>query len=383
VHAKAGLARYAHDLLGALVFDRPDAQPSESGIVTLYHDAKRAQPDDLIKALPRIAIHASPYAWRLRALLAQLTGWPQESLMEPAKQLTPGRPLVFHATEHLLPRLKTPSVFTLHDLIFHFLPNYHLPRNRIFLNLAMPRFLKRASRIICVSEHTKRDAIKVYRVPEEKITVIPEAVHPRFQRVLDITTLQAVRAAYNLPERFVLSVGTIEPRKNYPTLIKAFVEYCRAHNDTTSELIIVGKQGWLFAETFRTVHENGMTGRVRFLNHVGDDHLPAIYSLARVFALPSIYEGFGFTPLEALACGAAVICSDASSLPEVVGDAGMLLPPMDIRSWADALGKFMRDDDTRRNWARRGPAQAARFSWMTAAEATRAVYARATTSPAT
>jgi glycosyltransferase involved in cell wall biosynthesis len=267
-------------------------------------------------------------------------------------------------------------VFTLHDLIFKHLPQYHLPRNRIFLNLAMPLFLRRAAHVICVSEHTRQDAIKQYGLPEAKLSVIPEAVHPRFQRVIDVPALQAARDAYALPERFVLSLGTIEPRKNYPVLIKAFAEYCRAHNDSDTQLIIIGRQGWLFEETYRTVHEQGLTGRVRFPGFVDDASLPAIYSLARVFALPSIYEGFGFTPLEALACGTAVLCSNAGSLPEVIGDAGLLLPPDDIAAWSQALGRALTDDEFRRDLMGRGPGRAARFSWARAAQDTRTVYAR-------
>jgi glycosyltransferase involved in cell wall biosynthesis len=376
VHNKAGLTRYAEELLGALVFDQPGATAAGSGITVLYHDAAAAKPSPLVKSLKQIAIHQTPYPWRLRALLAQLLNIAQDSLLTPALPASGAAP-VFHATEHLLPRLKrSPAVFTLHDLIFKHLPQYHLPRNRIFLNLAMPLFLKRAAHVICVSEHTKRDAIAQYGLSEAKISVVPEAVHPRFKRVIDVPALQAARDAHALPERFVLSLGTIEPRKNYPTLIKAFAEYCRAHNDSETQLIIIGRPGWLFEETYRTVHEQGMTGRVRFLGFIDDASLPAIYSLARVFALPSIYEGFGFTPLEALSCGAAVLCSNAASLPEVIGDAGVLLPPNDIAAWSQALGRALTDDDFRRDLMRRGPAQAARFSWARAAQDTRAIYAR-------
>jgi glycosyltransferase involved in cell wall biosynthesis len=375
VHRKAGLGRYAEELLGALVFSKPNATPATSGIAALYHDSAAAKPSALVQALPRIAIQQTPYPWRLRALLANLLNISQDALLTPVARESRGGDLVFHATEHLLPRIKRArTVFTLHDLIFRALPQYHLPRNRIFLNLAMPIFLRRAAAIIAVSEYTKQDAIKAYGVPEHKITVIPEAVHPRFKRVTDADALQAARDAYGLPARFVLSLSTIEPRKNFPTLIRAFAEYVRASNDADIELIIVGKQGWLFEETYRSVHENGMTGRVRFLGYIDDDSLPALYSLATVFAFASVYEGFGFTPLEALSCGAPVLCSNATSLPEVVGDAGALLPPTDTRAWAQALTRALTDASWRRDLSARGPSQAAKFSWQKAAAATMRVY---------
>jgi glycosyltransferase involved in cell wall biosynthesis len=375
VHRKAGLGRYAEELLGALVFSKPGAAPATSGVTALYHDAAAAKPSALVQALPRIAIQQTPYPWRLRALLANLLNLSQDGLLAPVAPDQRSAGLVFHATEHLLPRFKRARVvFTLHDLIFRALPQYHLPRNRIFLNLAMPVFLRRADAIIAVSEFTKQDAIKAYGVPEHKITVIPEAVHPRFKRVTDADALQAARDAYGLPARFVLSLSTIEPRKNFPTLIRAFAEYVRASNDKDIELIIVGKQGWLFEETYRSVHESGMTGRVRFLGYIDDDSLPALYSLATVFAFASVYEGFGFTPLEALACGAPVLCSNATSLPEVVGDAGVLLPPTDIGAWAQALTRALTDAAWRRDLSARGPSQAAKFSWQKAAAATMRVY---------
>jgi glycosyltransferase involved in cell wall biosynthesis len=370
VHRKAGLARYAEELTGALAYADPQVSPVRSGYAAFYHDATHAKPSALIQSLPRIAVAQTPYRWRLRALLAQLANISQDALLAGIPEAR-----VFHATEHLLPRFKkVRTVFTLHDLIFRQFPQHHLPRNRIFLNVAMPLFLRRADAVICVSEHTRRDAISAYGIPEEKMIVIHEGVHPRFRRIDDEAAHQAVREIYALPERFVLSVGTIEPRKNYPLLIEAFAELMRRQNDATSQLIIVGREGWLFEETYRAVHSSGMTGRVRFVGYIDDAHLPVLYSMADIFALSSVYEGFGFPPLEALACGAAVVCSNASSLPEIVGDAALLLPPTNARAWADALERVWTDAALRRDLRSRGPAWAARFTWQAAAQATRRVY---------
>jgi glycosyltransferase involved in cell wall biosynthesis len=373
VHRKAGLGRYAEELLGALVYaDKDSAVTARERYAVLYHDSTSANPSPVVKALPQIAVSQTAYPWRFRALLSQLSGLTQNSLLAGV----PGA-AVFHATEHLLPRFtNVKTVFTLHDLIFRVLPKYHLWKNRLYLNVAIPLFLRRADAIICVSDFTKRDAIKMYGVPEEKMTVIHEGVHPRFARVTDVPFLQQVREQYNLPERFILSLGTIEPRKNYITLIKAFAEYRRRNPEDTAQLIIVGKQGWLFEETYRAVHENGQTGWVRFLGNVEDEALPAIYSLATVFALASIYEGFGFPPLEALACGAPVLCANSASLPEIVGSAGLLIDPLDVRAWADALERQLSDSEARRALAARGPRQATRFTWPAAANQTRAIYQR-------
>ncbi|MDW8352634.1 MAG: glycosyltransferase, partial [Anaerolineae bacterium] len=213
VHRKAGLGRYAQELIAALALPPGAKRPSDE-YVAFYHDARNAAPGKLIQSLTCLATMQGPYAWRLRALLAHLLNLPQDSLFTQVAANTRERlpaPTLFHATEHLLPRFKRiKTVFTLHDLIFKFFPSYHLPRNRLFLTLAMPLFLKRADAIICVSEHTKRDAIKVYGVPEEKLRVIYQGVHPRFRRVTDAKALQAAKDRYRLADRFILAVGTIE-----------------------------------------------------------------------------------------------------------------------------------------------------------------------------
>ena len=377
VHRKAGLGRYAEELIAALALPPGAKRPSDD-YVAFYHDARHAAPGKLIQSLTCIATPQRPYPWRLRALLAQLFNRSQDGLFTQTIANTRAPlppPALFHATEHLLPRFKRiKTVFTLHDLIFKFFPRYHLLRNRVFLTLAMPLFLKRADAIICVSEHTKRDAMKVYGVPEEKVRVIYEGVHPRFRRVADAQALQAVKARYRLADKFILAVGTIEPRKNLVTLFEAFQALREQDDNAAQEVIVVGRQGWLHESTYRAVHELGLTGRVRFLTSVEDDDLVALYSLAQVMAFPSVYEGFGFPPLEAMACGAPVISSNAASLPEICGDAALLIPPMDVAEWVRALQRVLTDDALRRDLAARGPKQAAKFTWAATAQATQAVY---------
>ncbi len=389
VHHKAGLGRYTEELIGALTAD-----PARRGdYVAFYHDATTAKPSQRIESLARITTSQAPYPWRLRALLAQLLNLSQDQLLLSTSAAGSAQsPIVnrqskiqnlFHATEHLLPRFKRMrTVFTLHDLIFRFFPQHHLPRNRIYLMLAMPLFLHRSDRIICVSEQTRRDAQRLYHVPDAKLRVIYEGVDLRFHRVTDPAALNRARERYQLPERFILAVGTIEPRKNLSTLFEAYATLLQAGDAPSSivngqssiGLVVAGKQGWLVESTLQAVRARGLEGKVQFTGYVADEDLPALYTLAKVFAFPSVYEGFGLPPLEALACGTPVVCSNASSLPEVMGDAGLLVSPTDAQAWMLALGRALTDASLRRDLAKRGPRQAARFTWADAARRTRAVY---------
>ena len=205
VHQHAGLGRYAQELLLALA-----AADGQNEYVVFYNNPSAARIDPSLERFPRITIPLSYKPWRLSAMLAHFTRIPQDPLFSGVD--------LFHATDHLLPyfrRIK--SVFTLHDLIFLFHPETHKPLNRWFLTLMMPRFLRAADAVIAVSECTRRDAIRFYGIPEEKITVIYEGVNPRF-RPASPEAIRAVREKYGLPERVILYVGTIEPRKNLTTL---------------------------------------------------------------------------------------------------------------------------------------------------------------------
>ena len=379
VHHKAGLGRYAEELIAALALSPGATKPSDD-LIAFYHDARTATPSKLIQSLTCVATAQMPYPWRLRALLAQLLNFSQDNLLDGAVPTETSRvgarttPL-FHATEHLLPRFKKiKTVFTLHDLIFKFFPQHHLPRNRIFLNLAMPLFLKRADAVICVSEHTKRDAMKTYGVPEQKLRVIYEGIHPRFKRIVDAKALQDVKDRYKLPAKFILAVGTIEPRKNLVTLFEAFKALRESDESLAQEVIVVGKQGWLHEATFRAVHERKLTGKVRFLTSVEDADLIAMYSLAQVLAFPSVYEGFGFPPLEAMACGTPVVSSNAACMPEILANDALLVPPLDASAWTTALRRVLTDRALRADLQARGPARAVKFNWQTAATQTRDLY---------
>jgi glycosyltransferase involved in cell wall biosynthesis len=359
VHQKAGLASYARELTTQLI-------QMDAGISWSAFHYDRHPPVPLpapLDALPRYVVPWGAHRWRLTTALRHFLGLSMDRFFAGVD--------LFHATEHLLPRFSSVrTVFTLHDLIFLFHPETHKPLNRWFLTLMMPRFLRAADAVIAVSECTKRDAIRFYRIPEEKITVIYEGVNPRF-RPASPETIAAVRARYNLPEHFILYVGTIEPRKNLTALLEAFHHLLATHD---LRLVIVGKKGWLYEGFFRRLRELGLGDRVIFTGYVPDEDLPAIYSAADLFVFPSLYEGFGLPVLEAMACGTPVICSNTSSLPEVAGDAAFLVDPTDVCSLAGAMEQALTDEHLRSELMAKGLERARWFTWEKAAAKTLEVY---------
>ncbi len=362
VQGRAGLGRYTGSLLRALLAAEP-----QGDYAVFYNRSREGAPPAPFERLPRYTSPLGDKPWRLRAALTyfgapRLDGW------------FPGVGL-FHATDHLLPRFRqVRTVFTLHDLIPLLLPDYHLPLNRWFLRLMLPRFLAAADAIVAVSESTRQDAVRLLGVPAEKIAVIPEGVEPHFRPVADSGRRAEARARYGLPERFILIVCTIEPRKNHGLLLDAYRRLLETHPDVG--LVVAGKKGWLYQSFFDRLEASGLSERVVVAGHVPEADLPVLLSLATVFAFPSLYEGMGLPPLEAMACGTPVVVSNTSSLPEAVGAAGILLPPDDARAWAEALARLMDDEGLRAEYAVRGRTRAAGFTWETAARATLGVYRR-------
>jgi glycosyltransferase involved in cell wall biosynthesis len=260
----------------------------------------------------------------------------------------------------------------LHDLIFLHYPKYHLAYNRWYLTFTMPLYLKAAEIIVTPSECSKQDAIKFYKLPESKIKVIYEAPAPTFKPIADPIKLDRVRQTYNLPQKFVLHVGTIEPRKNLSRLLDAFQSLLTDWPDL--KLVLVGKKGWLYDPFFRHLQTLGLQECVFFPGYVEEADLPAFYQLAELFVFPSLYEGFGLGPIEAMACGTPVISSKRSSLPEVVGEAGLLIDPIDTADLTTALRRVLTDPELRADLRQRGLAQAQKFSWAKATDELLNVY---------
>ena len=362
VHHRAGMGRHAAELVEAL--HKLCRGNDEIQLRVFYTEAGRADPQGAIATLPPYHTRLAYKPWRLSAMMSHFLRLPFDRLY--------GSPDIVHATDHLLPHVRAGSVFTLHDLIFEIFPEHHKRYNYTFLKLMMPRFLRAAEQIISVSEHSKRDAVRLYGVEASKITVIYNAVDTRYQVATDDAVLSAVRQRYALPESFILHVGTIEPRKNLGRLLDAFGALKAEFQEL--KLVLVGKKGWLYEPFFEQLAASGLESEVIFPGFVAEADLPAIFQLATVFAFPSVYEGFGLPPLEALASGTPVVCSNASSLPEVVGDAGLLVSPDDTHALTAALRRVLTDPDLQNELKHLGPLQAAKFTWEEAARKTLKVY---------
>lgn len=362
VHRRAGIGRYARDLATALLAE------GVGDLVAFYNDASgRLTPEPPLDVLPRLTLRRATKPWRLTVALADALRRPQDALL-------PGVDL-FHATDHLLPFLKGPrTVATLHDLAFLVDPTVHTRTNRWFLAAMVPRFLKRADAVIAVSECTARDARRLLGLDPARIAVVPSGVDARFRPPTG-TEVAETRARLGLPDRYLLYVGTVEPRKNLPTLLRAYAALRRRGD--SPRLVVAGRLGWLTDGFFKSLRELDLESDVIRLGYVADADLPALYGGAEAFAFPSRYEGFGFPVLEAMACGTPVVCSSASSLPEVAGDAALLHDPNDAAALADALARLVSDRELRAELRARGLTQAARFTWSRAARETRAVYERA------
>jgi len=361
VHRRAGLGRYAESLTRALVVDAPDRY------ALFYNRERGVEPLAGLEHLPARTVSLGYKPWRMLVWLGQ-------SVQIGFDWLVPDASL-FHATEHLLLPLRgIPTVLTVHDLIFRHLPSHHKPLNRWYLSLTMPLYCRRATQIIAVSAHTRDDLIGLYRLPPEKITVVYEAAAPHF-RPQPLERVEVVRARYGLPKRYLLSVGTIEPRKNLSRMLTAF-ERIRAEG-LTDGWVIVGKRGWLYGDFFARLERSLARETVCFPGYVPDEDLPAVYAGAQALVFPSLYEGFGLPVLEAMACGTPVAASDASSIPEVGGDAALYFDPTHVEAITETLLRLLRDPQLQEEMRRKGLTRARQFSWSKAAAETARVYTRA------
>ncbi len=265
-----------------------------------------------------------------------------------------------------------PMVVTVYDLSFKRFPEAFNPLKRFYLSLMTGSTLRKSQMAIAISKSTKDDIVRFWEIPEERIAVayggVSEEFHPLPEDEVD-----RFRRKWGLPKDFILFLGTLEPRKNLVRLVKA---YSRAFEAEPSlpHLVIAGARGWYYQDVFETVHRLYMDSRVIFPGFVPDEDLPLWYNAAGMFVYPSLFEGFGLPVLEAMACGTPVVASDVSSIPEVVGDAGILVPPEDEEKLAEAILSLWKDVDLRRELSRRGIEQAGKFSWDETARATVEVY---------
>jgi len=360
VRQRAGIGRILRGLVGALAEIDPINQYV---LLTAGRSAKIAG-----TAFPVNFHHcAIPLSERLLAIL-----WHRLRLPLPVN-LWAGSLDLFHAPDFVLPPVyRSRTLVTIHDLSFLRYPACADARLRAYLAQVVPRSVRRADRVLADSRSTADDLMTLLGVPAARIAVVYGGVGPEFCPVTNEAQLEAVCARYGLRRPFILAVGTIEPRKNYSRLVEA-VARLRQHQPQLT-LVIVGAKGWLYQELFATIERLGQGSAVLFPGYVADTDLPAIYSAAAAFAFPSLYEGFGFPVLEAMACGTPVVCSNVSSLPEVAGEAALQVSPEDVNALTAALSRLLADPALRTDLIARGREQAARFPWSAAATTLLQVY---------
>jgi glycosyltransferase involved in cell wall biosynthesis len=296
--------------------------------------------------------------------------WEQTML---PRRLAALQPDLLHGLAYALPiGWSGPGVVTVYDLSFLRFPHAFKTANRIYLTASTRATVRRARRVLTISEHARRDIVRLLSVPEQRVDVTYPAAEERYG-IRPSAEVEAFRVARGLPEVFVFAVGTLEPRKNLVGLLQAYARL----GSRRPPLYVAGGTGWRFSPIFDTVEQLHLHDDVHFLGFVPEDELPLWYNAARLFAFPSLYEGFGLPVLEAMACGTPVITSTAASLPEVAGKAAVMVPPQDTDLLAREMERVLDDAQLRTEMRAAGRIQASRFSWRTMTDQTVASYARA------
>lgn len=359
----AGIGRYARELIDAIL-----ASTSTHDFVLLTAAAglgeawTRAQ-----RQLRETAAHPAGLVFRDLPItddwMARL--WQRLHLPLPAEWIT-GRVDAFYSPDFVLPplRRRTRALLTVHDLSFLRHPETFPPKLGAYLNRAVPRSVACADHILADSEATRRDLLELLDVPPDKVTTLYGGVTARFNPTAADGERLRLQTQYGVGARpYILAVGTVQPRKNYIRLMEA-CDPLAAQRDL--DLVIVGRPAWLSEPIVAAAEQRPY---VHLMGFFADADLPALYRQAEALAFPSVYEGFGFPPLEAMACGTPVVASTASSVPEVVGDAGLLLDPLDVPAWTTALMQILDDQDLRARLRNAGLTRAATFTWARTAQA--------------
>ena len=358
----AGIGRLVRDLISAL------AQVDTSTEYKLFVSGATKQ------SLP--AAPASNFTWKPTRInprwLARI--WHRTQLPLPVETFT-GQVDLFHATDFTLPPSlsKTKTIVTVHDLSFVRVPDAASQKLKRYLDVVVPRSVHKANHVIADSQATKDDLIEFYNIPSDKITVLLSGVDSGYQKIKQFVSLMTIRNKYNIPNTpYIFCVGTIQPRKNYSRTIKAL----KILRDEGYELdfVIAGGKGWLEDEMYQTIKDTGLENHVHLIGFADDEDLPALYSGAECVAFPSLYEGFGFPVLEGMACETPVVTSNLSSLPEVAGDAALLVDPYDIEAIADAIKRILDDSELRQTLIKRGINQASKFTWESSARQLCQIY---------
>lgn len=323
--------------------------------------------DAIIKNYPDVEIksHVLPTPKMQRWIWGHSDFLPIERFLGPVD--------LYHGTSFVMPPLHhAKGIMTIYDLSFMLFPQFHTREMQAFTK-NIRRYAERTDCIIAISEQTKQDIVSLLNVPEMKVRVTLLAADTRYRVIDDTHRIASVAATYGIDREYILYTGTLEPRKNVPAIIRAFQSIKRELN-VPHRLVLAGKKGWLYDDIFTEVRALGLEQEIIFTGYVPDEDLPFLYNGADLFVYPSFYEGFGLPPLEAMACGCPVISSNTSSLPEVVGTAGIMVDPRKPEELAAAMARVLGDSDLANGMRRQGLERAATFSWDRCARETLSIY---------
>jgi glycosyltransferase involved in cell wall biosynthesis len=367
---RAGIGRYTRGIVGALA----EQDTEHTFVLVVAGNGAEATAlrgtNDEVGLGANFRVRRLPMSNRLWTIV-----WHRWRLPLPVDLLV-GSIDVFHSPDYVLPPVRRGrKVVTVHDLSFLRYPEGAEPGLRQYLSAAVPRSAREADLVLADSENTRRDVVELLGISAERVEVVYPGVDQQFTVVQETEALEEVKRTYGLSLPFILTVGTLEPRKNLIALLEAYT-VLQERRGFDHKLVVAGGKGWLYEGIFQRVKELSLTQDVVFLGFVSEEHLPALYSLADVLVFPSIYEGFGLPPLEAMACGTPVVTSDSSSLPEVVGDAGLMVAPDDHQALAEAIVRVIEDAHLRGDLVKRGLARAAEFSWQATGERLLSAYQR-------
>jgi len=364
-----GIPGYTRDLIDALITDSADNH------YTLYYTGLRREPlPEHWRNNPKVSIATETIPNRLLDLSFRLS---DALKFAPAKPV--GNPdLVFSPHFNLLPKLTVPRVITFHDLSFLHYPQFFSGQQRLWHRLQnYHKQAKEAEHIIAVSEFTKADLINLLGIPSEKITVIYSGINPSFKKLAasdpQLTNYQLTN---KLTNPFFLYLGSIEPRKNLQLLVRAFSELKSDDKFKDYELVLAGKAGFQSGEIFKLIDDSSASSDIRVLGAVADSDRVYLYNLARAFVFPSWFEGFGFPPIEAQACGTPVIASGRTSLPEILADSALYIDPWNVSRLAEQMKTIENDESLRSRIISSGMANSERFNWQSTALQTLKVFGK-------
>ena len=355
--AKTGIGHYTLELARALATIDPD---DEFELISPFAFNSSSLNDQLPGNLKRVEARRRKFWWAVGLPLY---------VRRSATSL-------FHGTNYEIPLFsKCPTILSIHDLSMLLYPETHLDQSVRRARYRLPLMARAATKIITATEHVKKEVVQHLKVDAAKIAVTPYAPRRTFAP-LSRSETDETRARLEIEEKFVLFVGTIEPRKNLITLLRAFAEVLRS-TDLRPQLVIAGQKGWLTGETMNYVESEGLGERVKFTGYITDEDLRALYACCTVCVYPSLYEGFGLPPLEAMACGAPVIASNVPSLSEAVGQAALLVSPTDAHALAGGIVKMIRYEAVRSHFSRAGHDHSSQFTWERTAQLTLEIYREA------